>query len=268
MLRRGQPPPVPLLPQQGYFAGYPPRAAELADVLADEAPRTPGLSIFVPLGIALEDVAVAAEVEQARRRTRASASRPPAYRQGQFTTSPESVRSSSYAETRSHAFRAAQMAVGVSLPGDRSSPRRGARERSGDAVSLLRGRSRARDSDSRSSRGPGRRAGDPRTQIAISPSTQSGLRAPDGFVALAALPGADANASATALFEASARESMSGKSDQISQAALAPNVFSEIPDRVVALVDDSAYWFCTGVDLDTALLGLPLEPRANCRCRV
>jgi ornithine cyclodeaminase/alanine dehydrogenase len=50
--------------QQGYFAGYPPEAAELADVLADEAPRTRGLRVFVPLGVALEDVAVAAEVNR------------------------------------------------------------------------------------------------------------------------------------------------------------------------------------------------------------
>ena len=50
--------------QQGYFAGYPPQAAELADVLADEAPRPRGLRVFVPLGIALEDVAVAAEVNR------------------------------------------------------------------------------------------------------------------------------------------------------------------------------------------------------------
>ena len=50
--------------QQGYFAGYPPEAAELADVLADEAPRPRGLRVFVPLGIALEDVAVAAEVNR------------------------------------------------------------------------------------------------------------------------------------------------------------------------------------------------------------
>ncbi len=50
--------------QQGYFAGYPPEATELADVLADEAPRPRGLSVYVPLGIALEDVAVAAEVNR------------------------------------------------------------------------------------------------------------------------------------------------------------------------------------------------------------
>jgi len=50
--------------QQGYFAGYPPDATELADVLTAEAPRPPGLRIYVPLGIALEDVAVAAELNR------------------------------------------------------------------------------------------------------------------------------------------------------------------------------------------------------------
>jgi ornithine cyclodeaminase/alanine dehydrogenase-like protein (mu-crystallin family) len=50
--------------QQGYFAGYPPEATELADVLADGAPRPRGLSVYVPLGIALEDVAVAAEINR------------------------------------------------------------------------------------------------------------------------------------------------------------------------------------------------------------
>ena len=50
--------------QQGYFAGYPPEATELADVLADGAPRARGLSVYVPLGIALEDVAVAAEIHR------------------------------------------------------------------------------------------------------------------------------------------------------------------------------------------------------------
>ena len=50
--------------QQGYFAGYPPDATELADVLAAEAPHPPGLRIYVPLGIALEDVAVAAEINR------------------------------------------------------------------------------------------------------------------------------------------------------------------------------------------------------------
>jgi ornithine cyclodeaminase/alanine dehydrogenase-like protein (mu-crystallin family) len=50
--------------QQGYFAGYPPEATELADVLADGVPRPRGLSVYVPLGIALEDVAVAAEINR------------------------------------------------------------------------------------------------------------------------------------------------------------------------------------------------------------
>jgi ornithine cyclodeaminase/alanine dehydrogenase-like protein (mu-crystallin family) len=48
--------------QQGYFAGYPREAVELAEVLAAEAPRPPCLAVYVPLGIALEDVAVAAEL--------------------------------------------------------------------------------------------------------------------------------------------------------------------------------------------------------------
>jgi ornithine cyclodeaminase/alanine dehydrogenase-like protein (mu-crystallin family) len=50
--------------QQGYFAGYPPEATELADVLAGERPARPGLRVFVPLGLALEDVAVAAEINR------------------------------------------------------------------------------------------------------------------------------------------------------------------------------------------------------------
>jgi ornithine cyclodeaminase/alanine dehydrogenase-like protein (mu-crystallin family) len=50
--------------QQGYFAGYPAEASELAEVLAAEAPRPAGLRIYVPLGIALEDVAVAAEINR------------------------------------------------------------------------------------------------------------------------------------------------------------------------------------------------------------
>ena len=50
--------------QQGYFAGYPPDASELADVLAGEAAPPRGLSVYVPLGIAIEDVAVASEVER------------------------------------------------------------------------------------------------------------------------------------------------------------------------------------------------------------
>jgi ornithine cyclodeaminase/alanine dehydrogenase-like protein (mu-crystallin family) len=50
--------------QQGYFAGFPADAVELAEVLADETPRGRGLAIYVPLGIALEDVAVAAELNR------------------------------------------------------------------------------------------------------------------------------------------------------------------------------------------------------------
>jgi ornithine cyclodeaminase/alanine dehydrogenase len=50
--------------QQGYFAGYPPEATELADVLAGEPPARTGLRVFVPLGLALEDVAVAAEINR------------------------------------------------------------------------------------------------------------------------------------------------------------------------------------------------------------
>jgi ornithine cyclodeaminase/alanine dehydrogenase-like protein (mu-crystallin family) len=50
--------------QQGHFAGYPGEATELADVLTAEAPHPPGLKIYVPLGIALEDVAVAAELNR------------------------------------------------------------------------------------------------------------------------------------------------------------------------------------------------------------
>jgi ornithine cyclodeaminase/alanine dehydrogenase-like protein (mu-crystallin family) len=50
--------------QQGYFAGYPADAVELAEVLADDAPRPRGLAVYLPLGIALEDVAVAAELNR------------------------------------------------------------------------------------------------------------------------------------------------------------------------------------------------------------
>jgi ornithine cyclodeaminase/alanine dehydrogenase-like protein (mu-crystallin family) len=50
--------------QQGYFAGYPPEATELADVLAGKPPARTGLRVFVPLGLALEDVAVAAEIHR------------------------------------------------------------------------------------------------------------------------------------------------------------------------------------------------------------
>jgi alanine dehydrogenase len=50
--------------QQGYFAGYPPEATELAEVLGSETPHRSGLKVYVPLGIALEDVAVAAEINR------------------------------------------------------------------------------------------------------------------------------------------------------------------------------------------------------------
>jgi ornithine cyclodeaminase/alanine dehydrogenase-like protein (mu-crystallin family) len=46
----------------GYFAGYPEDAVELADVLAGGATSGDGLRVYVPLGIAIEDVAVAAEL--------------------------------------------------------------------------------------------------------------------------------------------------------------------------------------------------------------
>jgi len=48
--------------EQGYFGGYPADPVELCDVLDADSPREPGLRVFVPLGLALEDVAVAAEV--------------------------------------------------------------------------------------------------------------------------------------------------------------------------------------------------------------
>jgi len=50
--------------QLGYFAGYPEEAVELADVLAEEAAPGDGLRVYVPLGIAIEDVAVAAEIHR------------------------------------------------------------------------------------------------------------------------------------------------------------------------------------------------------------
>ena len=48
----------------GYFAGYPDDPIELCDALDPEAVHPPGLRVFVPLGIALEDVAVAAELHR------------------------------------------------------------------------------------------------------------------------------------------------------------------------------------------------------------
>ena len=50
--------------QLGYFAGYPEEAVELADVLAGEAEPGDGLRVYVPLGIAIEDVAVAADLHR------------------------------------------------------------------------------------------------------------------------------------------------------------------------------------------------------------
>jgi ornithine cyclodeaminase/alanine dehydrogenase-like protein (mu-crystallin family) len=48
--------------EQGYFAGYPGDPAELCDALDPQAEPPSGLRVYVPLGIALEDVAVAAEI--------------------------------------------------------------------------------------------------------------------------------------------------------------------------------------------------------------
>jgi ornithine cyclodeaminase/alanine dehydrogenase-like protein (mu-crystallin family) len=48
----------------GYFDGYPDDAADLCDALDPAAARPPGLRVLVPLGIALEDVAVAAEINR------------------------------------------------------------------------------------------------------------------------------------------------------------------------------------------------------------
>jgi ornithine cyclodeaminase/alanine dehydrogenase-like protein (mu-crystallin family) len=48
----------------GYFHGYPDPGAELGDLLDGPAPRGTGPSIYVPLGLALEDVAVAAELHR------------------------------------------------------------------------------------------------------------------------------------------------------------------------------------------------------------
>jgi ornithine cyclodeaminase/alanine dehydrogenase-like protein (mu-crystallin family) len=50
--------------EQGYFAGYPDDPIELCDALDPQAEHPPGLRVFVPLGIALEDVAVAAEINR------------------------------------------------------------------------------------------------------------------------------------------------------------------------------------------------------------
>jgi ornithine cyclodeaminase/alanine dehydrogenase-like protein (mu-crystallin family) len=48
----------------GYFAGYPDDPVELADALDPAAGHPPGLRVYAPLGIALEDVAVAAEINR------------------------------------------------------------------------------------------------------------------------------------------------------------------------------------------------------------
>jgi ornithine cyclodeaminase/alanine dehydrogenase len=50
--------------EQGYFAGYPDDPVELCDAIAPEANHPPGLRVLVPLGLALEDVAVAAEINR------------------------------------------------------------------------------------------------------------------------------------------------------------------------------------------------------------
>jgi ornithine cyclodeaminase/alanine dehydrogenase-like protein (mu-crystallin family) len=50
--------------EQGYFKGYPADPTELCEALDPRAELPSGLRVFVPLGIALEDVAVAAEVNR------------------------------------------------------------------------------------------------------------------------------------------------------------------------------------------------------------
>jgi ornithine cyclodeaminase/alanine dehydrogenase-like protein (mu-crystallin family) len=50
--------------EQGYFARYPDDPAELCDALAPGVEHPPGLRVLVPLGLALEDVAVAAEINR------------------------------------------------------------------------------------------------------------------------------------------------------------------------------------------------------------
>ena len=50
--------------EQGYFAGYPDDPVELSDALDPAEELSPGLRVYVPLGIALEDVAVAAEINR------------------------------------------------------------------------------------------------------------------------------------------------------------------------------------------------------------
>ena len=53
--------------EQGYFAGYPDDPVELSDAIAPEAAHPPGLRVLVPLGVALDDVAVAAEIHRRAR---------------------------------------------------------------------------------------------------------------------------------------------------------------------------------------------------------
>jgi ornithine cyclodeaminase/alanine dehydrogenase len=50
--------------EHGYFAGYPDDPMELCDALDPAADHPPGLRVYVPLGIAIEDVAVAAELNR------------------------------------------------------------------------------------------------------------------------------------------------------------------------------------------------------------
>jgi ornithine cyclodeaminase/alanine dehydrogenase len=50
--------------EQGYFAGYPGDPAELCDAIEPNTSHPAGLRVFVPLGLALEDVAVAAELNR------------------------------------------------------------------------------------------------------------------------------------------------------------------------------------------------------------
>jgi len=50
--------------EQGYFAGYPDDPVELSDALDPATGHPSGLRVYVPLGIALEDVAVAAEINR------------------------------------------------------------------------------------------------------------------------------------------------------------------------------------------------------------
>ena len=50
--------------EQGYFSGYPDDPIELCDALDAAVTHPRGLRVLVPLGIALEDVAVAAEINR------------------------------------------------------------------------------------------------------------------------------------------------------------------------------------------------------------